>query len=227
MNIENYILDLDNTLYDYNAPHQKAMQQVLGSFSDEFGIERDMVEKSFKLARKKTHDDLLNTAASHNRLLYFQEMLELNGIKSLDYGLKYYNLYWDTFLQKMELFQAARIFLERIKKAGKGVCLLTDLTAHIQYRKIEKLGIAAYLDFIVTSEEVGVEKPSPKMFQKALLKLNCKNNEAIMIGDNWGKDILGAAAMDIKSIWINHDNELNELPKSVIEVKNFEEINRL
>lgn len=203
------------------------MNKVIKSFSDEFRIEKDAVEKSFKLARKKTHDDLINTAASHNRLLYFQKMLELNGLSSLGHGLKYYNLYWDTFLQKMELFEAARIFLESIKKAGLGVCLLTDLTAHIQYRKIEKLGIAGYIDFIVTSEEVGVEKPNPKMFQRALHKLNCDNNAAVMIGDNWEKDILGAAAMEIRSIWINHDNEIKELPKSVIEVNNFEEINGL
>lgn len=227
MKSENYILDLDNTLYDYKAPHKIAIKRVLSDFEDEFGLDRGRVEESFEAARKRTHEALLNTAASHNRLLYFQKMLELNDINSLDHAMKYYDIYWDTFLESMKLFEDASLFLENIRAAGCGVCILTDLTAHIQYRKIEKLDLSGFVDFIVTSEEAGIEKPHPKMFNLALTKLNCNKNQAIMIGDNWEKDILGACAVDLKAIWINHDKESRELPHGVIEVENFHEINRL
>ncbi|MGB5238090.1 MAG: HAD family hydrolase [Flavobacteriaceae bacterium] len=227
MKAEHYILDLDNTLYDYNGPHKKAMAAVLDNFSNEFALAMKKTVESFKIARQKTHSELLHTAASHNRLLYFQKMLELNGINSLEYAMFYYNLYWDTFLENMVLYESAKVFLLRIKNAGLGVCLLTDLTAHIQYRKIERLGLSEFVDFVVTSEEVGVEKPDAKMFKTALGKLNCNHDQALMIGDNWEKDILGAAAMELKAIWINHDQERKEIPENVIEVHNFEEINRL
>ena len=227
MKSENYILDLDNTLYDYNAPHKMAMTEVLTTFASEFGLAPDIVKSGFEKARIKTHEDLLNTAASHNRLLYFQKMLELNNINALDYAMKYYNLYWDTFLDQMVLFEEAGIFLEGIKKAGFTTCLLTDLTAHTQYRKIQKLGLSRYIDFMVTSEEVGVEKPDAKMFSAALRKLNCKESQALMIGDNYEKDILGAAAMSIRAIWINHDGNRREIPDGVMEVANFGQINQL
>ncbi len=227
MKSENYILDLDNTLYDYKVPHNIAIKRVLSNFSDEFGIGIDKSEKIFRAARKKTQEQLVNTAASHNRLLYFQKMLELNNINSLDYAMKYYDIYWDTFLENMKLFEDARLFLEKIKTSGCGVCILTDLTAHIQYRKIQKLGLSRFVDFMVTSEEVGVEKPNPKMFKIALYKLNCDPKQTIMIGDNWEKDIIGASAVGLKAIWMNHDKDSRELPDGVIEVENFEEINQL
>lgn len=33
------------------------------------------------------------------------------------------------------------------------------MTAYVQYRKLEAIGVTSYIDFIVTSEEAGAEKP--------------------------------------------------------------------
>ena len=124
----------------------------------------------------------------------------------------------------MVLFENVTEYLEAHKSKGVKICILTDLTAHIQYRKIEKLGLAKYVDFLVTSEEVGVEKPHPSMFIKALQKLECKPSEAVMIGDSWSKDIVGANALGIPSIWINHKQEEQLLKDYIREVSRFEEI---
>ena len=81
---------------------------------------------------------------------------------------KIYNIYWDTFLENMIPFDEVYEFLEKYKNK---ICLVTDLTAHIQYRKIEKLRLNKYISRVVTSEEVGKEKPHPYMFILALEKL--------------------------------------------------------
>ncbi len=224
MTYKHFLLDLDNTLYGYDLPHKTAMAKVLKSFSDDFGIDPQKAEEDFNLARKRTHLELPNRAASHNRLLYFQKLLEINELNSMPHALNYYHMYWDTFLEHMELFPNAENFLKNQKEQGHKTCLLTDLTAEIQYRKVERLGIGKYIDFIVTSEEVGVEKPHPTMFQKALSKLGCKAEEAIMIGDSWDKDILGASVLGIDSIWINHSNKQKEIPSNVSVVSRFEQI---
>lgn len=223
--VKNLIIDLDNTLYGYDVPHGIALSTVLESFSKKFAISKEKTQQSFDKARKNTHLDLPTRAASHNRLLYFQKMLEYNGINSMDYALEFYELYWGTFLENMTLFEGVIDYLEnhRAKKKGK-ICILTDLTAHIQFRKIEKLGLAEYVDFLVTSEEVGIEKPDPAMFAKALQKLDCDSSEALMIGDSWSKDIVGANSMGITSIWINHKKEQKSLAENIREVYLFEEI---
>lgn len=38
------------------------------------------------------------------------------------------------------------------------------MTAYIQYKKLESLGVTPYIDFMVSSEEAGVEKPHPTPF---------------------------------------------------------------
>lgn len=41
------------------------------------------------------------------------------------------------------------------------------MTAYIQYKKLESLGAAPYIDFMVSSEEAGVEKPHPHLLRSA------------------------------------------------------------
>lgn len=224
MQFKNLILDLDDTLYGYEKPHKLALNSVVDSFSNEFKISKTHTQSSFDQARKNTHDQLPTRAASHNRLLYFQKMLEINGLNSMQYALKYYELYWGVFLEQMSLFENVLPLLEIAKSRGAKVCILTDLTAHIQHRKIIKLCLPAHIDFLVTSEEVGIEKPDRKMFEFALNKLKCKANQALMIGDSWKKDILGANVMGIDSIWINHKNDKKTLPKGVSEAAHFNDI---
>lgn len=207
MKFKNLILDLDNTLYGYNDPHQKAILFLLNQFSKEFKVALEEVKTTFQIARKKTHLELPNRASSHNRLLYVQKLFELFEINSLPYALKYYNFYWDTFLDHMTLFDGVDEILKKHKSNGGKICILTDLTSHIQYRKIEKLKLYEYVDFMVTSEEVGIEKPHPLMFSKALQKLNSTPEQALMIGDNWEKDIIGANNTGISSIWLNDANK--------------------
>ena len=221
---KNLILDLDNTLYDYDTPHKIALSTVLESFSIKFKISKEQIHQSFDRARRNTHLELPVRAASHNRLLYFQKMLEYNSLNSIQYGLEFYELYWGTFLAYMSSFENVITFLKNHRSNGGKICILTDLTSHIQYRKIKQLSLADHIDFLVTSEEVGVEKPHPYMFTRALQKLECEASETLMIGDSWHKDIVGANAMGIQSIWINHKKEQQILTKNIKEVSRFEEI---
>ncbi|WP_281541802.1 HAD family hydrolase [Maribacter aestuarii] len=224
MTAKNLILDLDNTLYGYDIPHKIALSTVLERFSAKFNISEELAQQSFDKGRQNTHLELPKRAASHNRLLYVQKMLEYNAINSMHYALEFYELYWGTFLKHMTLFEGVIDYLENCRAKGGKICILTDLTAHIQFRKIEKLGLAKYVDFLVTSEEVGIEKPDAAMFTKALQKLDCKASEALMIGDSWSKDIVGANAMGIPSFWINHKKEAQLLTENIREVSRFANI---
>ncbi len=70
------------------------------------------------------------------------------------------------------------------KKNSIKICLITDLTASIQFRKIINTKMDKYIDFVVTSEEAGVEKPDSVIFSLALSKLGLSSGEVIMIGDD-------------------------------------------
>ena len=216
------LLDIDNTLYDYEITHKIAKNKVLEFCINEFNLEKNIIENAYELGRKRVHIELSETAASHNRLLYFQKMCEILNINPLDYAFKIYNIYWDTFLENIIPFNGIYDFFDRCKNK---ICLVTDLTAHIQYRKIEKLKLNKYINKIVTSEEVGREKPHPYMFVSALEKLNLQKHEVCMIGDSFKKDIFGASTLGIDVIWFNHEEKQEKYnSQNIKEVTTFKEI---
>ena len=216
------LLDIDNTLYDYNISHAYAKKSVVQHCEAEFNIDETEILSAYEKARKKVHNELSETAASHNRLLYFQNMCEMLTINPIQQSLKLYNIYWDTFLENITPFEGVYELLEKYQNK---ICLVTDLTAHIQYRKIHKLKLNQYCQSIVTSEEAGKEKPNPLMFKLALQKLNLKSSEVCMIGDNFKKDIFGANSLNIHTIWLNHERKQESYSDSTIkEAKTFKEI---
>lgn len=219
MNYKGIIIDLDDTLYNYKKAHDVALKEVILFAKRTLSINEEKIKEGFNKARKKTHIDLSGKASSHNRLLYFQKMLEELNINSMIYALDLYNQYWNEFLQNMFLYEGIEEFLEKIKILNIKVCILTDLTSHIQYRKIRKLKLEKYIDYIVTSEEAGVEKPHTHMFYKALDKMKLSKEDVIIIGDDYNKDIIGATNMEMKGIWINHKNIERDFDDNVIEIK--------
>ena len=70
-------------------------------------------------------------------------------------------------------------------------------------RKVE---IADYFDFIITSEEVGISKPDPRILQMALQRAQVNPEEAVYIGDH-PFDILCAKEVPMPIVWFNKDND--------------------
>jgi putative hydrolase of the HAD superfamily len=70
--------------------------------------------------------------------------------------------------------------------------LVTDLTTQIQLRKLIYFELESSFDLVVTSEEVGVEKPDGRIFNYALSKVTRGRGPVWMIGDSIEKDMIGA-----------------------------------
>jgi putative hydrolase of the HAD superfamily len=58
------------------------------------------------------------------------------------------------------------------------------------------------------SEEAGVSKPDPRIFEMALERANARAGEAVMVGDSWANDVEGARAAGIRAVWFNRDGRL-------------------
>jgi FMN phosphatase YigB (HAD superfamily) len=71
---------------------------------------------------------------------------------------------------------------------------------------LRKLGIESFFDTIVTSLDVGVEKPDAKIFSTALQQLEASPSEALMVGNDPRRDILGARAAGIRSVLVTSSN---------------------
>ena len=187
------VLDLDNTLYAYHPCHQKALQALVGAASVAFKKSEEEVKALYMQCRKVVNARHHGTAVSHSRLFYVQMMVE-QVFNRTDTALvsKLYQLYWDTFINHMVLFPDAANFLNDCLLRNIIVVLATDMTTEVQFQKIKKLNIEKYLQFVVTSEEAGTEKPNPFLFELAIEK--CKSvrsglKNIIVIGDDRHKDV--------------------------------------
>ncbi|SDA10161.1 putative hydrolase of the HAD superfamily [Ruminococcus sp. YE71] len=194
--------DIDDTLYAYHPCDNAAVLQMHRVFMNLTGRKctKDQFDKMLSDAKKYVKENTANTAACHNRMLYAQRLCEIGGCFSAENVLALYNAYWDTFLGEMQLYENVAEVFSMLKSAGIRIGFCTDLTAHIQMRKLVRLGISDIADAVVTSEESGIEKPAPRSFQLLLGKLGVEPEQVVMIGDDHKKDIVGAAALGMKTI---------------------------
>lgn len=81
--------------------------------------------------------------------------------------------YWDTVLERMEPYLGVEELFRTLHESGIRIGVGTDMMAYIQYRKLEELGLAPYVDMVVNSEEAGVEKPDSKFFGLCAEKAGC------------------------------------------------------
>jgi putative hydrolase of the HAD superfamily len=67
------------------------------------------------------------------------------------------------------------------------------------------LGLTGLVDFVVTSLEVGAEKPYPPIFNAALARASVEADEAVHVGDQLSSDIEGARSVGIHPVLIDRD----------------------
>ncbi len=187
------LMDIDNTIYDYDVCHRAALEVVGRETTKELNMGQTDFVRVYDQARVQVKERLGTTASSHNRLLYFQRVLELVGLGSQPLrALSLEQIYWRSFLEQANLFDEVEEFLDDLRIAGVPVIFVTDLTASIQMRKFIYWRLDRFTNWLVTSEESGRDKPDPSMFELALAKIGGVEGTIWMVGDDPVKDAAGA-----------------------------------
>jgi len=202
--IKAFLLDLDHTLYDYHACNNYAISVVCEHLSKKYGKPTEVVAEHYANARKAVKKSVGNVAASHSRLLYLQKTIEtLTGKTDFAETLEAHELFWNSFFSKMTLYPGVLDFLETAESEGVKIAIVSDLTAGVQLKKLRHLKIQPFVDFLVSSEEAGVEKPDSRIFQLALEKLNVAKRDVVVVGDDLERDKLGAEQFGLQFILAN------------------------
>ncbi|HKS17063.1 MAG TPA: HAD family hydrolase [Planctomycetota bacterium] len=71
---------------------------------------------------------------------------------------------------------------------------------------LHQLGIAGHIESYCFSDELGICKPDPEMFFKALAPLGVRPDEAIHVGDRPDLDLAGARAAGLRSVHLRIPN---------------------
>ncbi|NJE53900.1 TIGR02253 family HAD-type hydrolase [Thermococcus sp. 21S9] len=131
------------------------------------------------------------------------------------YGFPVPEDFWEISLEMHarygELFPDAVETIKALKTLGLHVGIITDSDNDYIESHLKALGIYDLFDSITTSEEAGYFKPHPRPFRLALEKAGVKPEEALYVGDNPGKDCVGAKNVGMLSVLLDPKGEKREL----------------
>lgn len=203
--IKSVLFDIDNTLYDYDSADAQAKEAVYAYCWQQFCWKVSETKTYLQEAQVQIKNHIKkvsgkDTAVIHNRLIRFQKMLENQHRPLMPHAISLYNIYWDTLISSMEVSEGMTDYIKSLKQNGICIGIATDMTAHIQFRKLEKLSLLSLVDFVVTSEEAGCEKPEKAFYELCIEKAGCLPEECLMIGDSLEKDVLGAKAAGMQAM---------------------------
>ncbi|HEX2905974.1 MAG TPA: HAD-IA family hydrolase [Phototrophicaceae bacterium] len=200
------LFDLDDTLID----HQQSFRGALRRLWDTYPVFK---QKPFATL-ETLHSQLLE--ALHQQVLAGQLTFEASRRKRffelfLRYGVKLSQtdaeaasaVYRQAYLAAECPIPGAVAFLDYLRGQGIAIGVITNSTTVEQYDKVRRCGLHHLIDELVISEEVGVIKPNPAIFQLALSRLGCHPEDTVMIGDSWECDIVGALGAGIPALWLN------------------------
>lgn len=119
--------------------------------------------------------------------------------------------------RRTKLVDGASELIERLRKRGYKLGILSNGFKEVQYDKLNSSGIADKFDTIVLSDEIDVNKPDIRLFRHAEKRARTTAESSIIIGDNPDTDIAGALNAGWSAIWFNpsekpHPVSLEDLP---------------
>ena len=221
--IKAVFFDWFHTLALFDPPRENLHSQVYGEFG--LNIPPEKLTRGLLLADKGWfEEDVKSRVEARSReeqvglaLRYQHTVLSEAGVNAPGELLfkivqRMHQLYqgitfvlFDDVLSTLKTLKERRLILGLITNATK------DMVA--TYRK---LGLEPYLEFVVTSQEAGANKPAPPIFLAALEKGGVEAAEAVHVGDQYELDVVGARGVGINPVLIDRYDvapEVSDCPR--------------
>ncbi|HYT74441.1 MAG TPA: HAD-IA family hydrolase [Vicinamibacterales bacterium] len=197
------LFDLDDTLFDHHRSARAALAEVHrrhGGATDFDDFERHHIrfleEMHIEVLAGRVE---LNEARRERFRRVFRALgvalpeSEVDGVASA---------YRTGYMSARTAMEGAADLLTAVRTHAR-VGIVSNNLFEEQRDKLEYCGLSQLVDALVVSEEAGIAKPDPAIFHIALERLGVSALDAVMIGDSWSADVVGATRAGIRAIWFN------------------------
>jgi putative hydrolase of the HAD superfamily len=220
--------DLDRTLWDYRSNSEQTLSELVDRYVPE-------LTDQFK--------DFLNVFYEINDALWleYRNGVITKGVLSTKRFIdvfKRFGIDAEPFVQafsadykkegpsKTNLFPTTIETLEYLKNKAYRMYLLTNGFVEVQRIKVRESKLEPFFEKMITSEEVGFQKPDHKIFEGALKIANANLHECLMIGDDLESDIAGAISFGMDSVFFN-PAQINHTSKPTFEIHSLDELKKI
>jgi putative hydrolase of the HAD superfamily len=194
------LVDLDDTLTVSQAQYAAAQKFTATYVARKYSLDLDQFYQLVKEKRLIVARNFPSVHTRHSRILiYRMAMDEMIGKYDLSLLPDLEDMFWEHFLNNIEVFPGVKVVLKKIRDSGVKIAIVSDGSLSLRIRKIKAAGLLHLVDEVVASEEVIFEKPFSAIFTLALSRLSVESHEAIMLGNNYKNDIRGAQLIGLRS----------------------------
>jgi 2-haloacid dehalogenase len=193
--------DADDTLFDYPRAERAAMRACLR----EFGLRVDL-GKFVETYRRHNLDlwrafERGDTDQATLRVERFRRVASEFGIPGLPLD-RISVFYLEALSGQPQLFPGALATVRRLAKTLP-LALITNGIASVQRRRFGASPITRYFQSVVISEEVGIAKPDPRIFEPALRTIGVEAGDVLYVGDSVTSDMAAARNAGMDFCWLN------------------------
>lgn len=199
-NIRAISFDGDGTLWDFEKVMRHSLHHVLLELEqlDSQTAVKLNIDKMIEI-RNNVAAELRGTITNLEsiRLEAFRRTLKDIGKPDDDLAEHLNQVYLKHRFEDIELFDDVLPVLKTLQ-ARYALGLLSNGNSYP-----ERIGLPGIFRFVVFSQDYGIEKPDPRIFQIALEKAGCTNEQLLHVGDSMINDVEGAKGAGIKCVWLN------------------------
>ncbi len=219
--------DLDRTIWDFEKNSEETILELLAEFGlDKKGrlTESDFI-KTYKAINHGLWVEYRSGKISKQQLRearFYRSMLKYK-IDEPELALRFNDAYVSRCSSKTHLLPHSREILDYLAKSYI-LHIITNGFKEAQHLKIEKSGIRPYFSEVIVGDEVGINKPDPRIFHHAFESSTAAPEESIMIGDDFEADIMGAKEVGMDQIYFQPNGVKDQNKIATYTVSHLEEL---
>lgn len=200
-----FLFDLDDTLFDHRYSTRIALAVLREHLPPLAALGDDDLEAQHALVLEEMHRRVLagEMDVDTARKARFRRLVDMQGGAVESRSIEDASRAYRAAYQAARRAVAGAIDLLQVLRNHGRIAVVSNNVTNEQVEKAAVCGIDRHVDALVISEEVGVAKPDPVIFQVALERLGARPERAVMVGDSWDADVAGAHAAGIPAIWFN------------------------
>ncbi len=214
------LLDLGDTLWHTVERPEEVWQESLSEEGVNLPLERiRLAVEDTSQSFARPHFEIFDTCGVPTEQSVIDEFWREYDSKVL--GCLGVTLDMDAFVPKASarFYQSGALFpetldvLDWLRANGYRIAMVSNgVNQHVIAKSHD---IDGYFEAMIRSMHVGFRKPMPEIYHLALSALGIGPEQAVMVGDDWTNDVVGAEAVGIKALHLNRGGAPSPGPQAI------------